>query len=158
MEKPVILDIENGFHSLVIAIGFDGVCVKDKFPRIGEDIGAAHVLRKLTDTGHRLLLYTSRIDIKHVNPGVRVGGIYDRFYLTQALLWFEMNKIPVWSVNINPEVRSVNYSGKIHADLFIDNKALGSPLVSPFNERPYIDWLYVDKWLDRACYYWNGVK
>jgi hypothetical protein len=34
-----------------IAIDFDGTCVKHEFPKVGADIGAIPVLRKLTKQG-----------------------------------------------------------------------------------------------------------
>jgi hypothetical protein len=153
-----ILDIEHGFHSKVIAIGFDGVCVRDAFPRIGGEIGASPVLKKLTDTGHRLILYTVRYDCKHVDSKVKVGEKYNRFLLRDALLWFEGYNIPLWAVNDNPETGSWSPSGKLHADLYIDNKAIGAPLISSFMENAFIDWSAVDRWLERGCYYWSGVR
>ena len=43
-----------------ICIDFDGTCVKHEFPEIGEDIGAAPVLKELIANGHRLILFTMR--------------------------------------------------------------------------------------------------
>ena len=158
MAKMKILDIEQGYQSKVIAIGFDGVCVKDAYPRIGAEINAAPVLRKLTDTGHRLVLYTIRTDIKHAIPKRKGSKIQKGLLLTQALVWFEANNIPLWAVNRNPEQRSWSQSRKIHADLYIDNKTIGVPLISPFDEKPFLDWQAIDNWLERGCYYWNGLR
>lgn len=37
---------------MIIAVDFDGTCVTHEFPRVGEEIGAAEVLKELTDKGH----------------------------------------------------------------------------------------------------------
>lgn len=43
----------------IIGIDFDGTCVVDLFPYVGDNIGAASVLRKLADR-NLLILYTVR--------------------------------------------------------------------------------------------------
>jgi predicted mannosyl-3-phosphoglycerate phosphatase (HAD superfamily) len=45
---------------MIIAVDFDGTCVTHEYPRIGRDIGAAPVLKRLTDAGHKLILWTMR--------------------------------------------------------------------------------------------------
>ena len=47
-------------ESLVIAVDFDGACVKHEYPDVGADIGAAPVLLGLVEAGHRLVLWTMR--------------------------------------------------------------------------------------------------
>lgn len=41
----------------IIGIDFDGTCVVDSFPYVGDNIGAASVLRELADK-NLLILYT----------------------------------------------------------------------------------------------------
>lgn len=43
----------------IIGIDFDGTCVVDSFPYVGDNIGAAKVLRELADK-NLLILYTVR--------------------------------------------------------------------------------------------------
>lgn len=43
----------------IIGIDFDGTCATDLFPYVGDNIGAASVLRKLADK-NLLILYTVR--------------------------------------------------------------------------------------------------
>ena len=45
---------------MVIAVDFDGTCVTHAFPKIGEDIGAVPVLKRLVKAGHKIILYTMR--------------------------------------------------------------------------------------------------
>lgn len=45
---------------MIIAVDFDGTCVTHEFPRVGVEIGAAEVLKELTDKGHQIILFTMR--------------------------------------------------------------------------------------------------
>ena len=38
-------------HDAVIALDFDGTVVTHAYPEIGEDAGAVHVLKEMTDNG-----------------------------------------------------------------------------------------------------------
>lgn len=40
---------------MIIAVDFDGTCVTHEFPRVGKEIGAAEVLKELTDKGHKII-------------------------------------------------------------------------------------------------------
>ena len=46
---------------MIIAVDFDGTCVTHDFPNVGKNIGAEIVLRKLSDKGHKIILYTMHI-------------------------------------------------------------------------------------------------
>jgi len=48
---------------MITGIDFDGTCVTHKFPKIGKEIGAVPVLKKLVEQGHRLILFTMRSDM-----------------------------------------------------------------------------------------------
>jgi hypothetical protein len=115
---------------MILAIDFDGTCVKHKFPDIGEDIGAAPILKQITDNGHQLLLFTMRND----NPGKRP-------VLTEALDWFKERDIPIWAVNENPDQKSWTLSPKPYAHCYLDDAAIGIPLkMDRGDSRPYVDW------------------
>ena len=45
---------------MIVAVDFDGTCVKHKYPLMGEDIGAVPVLKALVAANHLLILYTMR--------------------------------------------------------------------------------------------------
>jgi hypothetical protein len=108
-----------------IAIDFDGTVVTHDYPEIGEDIGAVPVLKELVKEGHRLILNT-----------MRSGEM-----LMCAVDWFSSNEIPLYGVNENPTQKSWTQSPKIYAQLYIDDAALGTPLVFPKNgKRPYVCW------------------
>ena len=107
----------NKENMAIIGIDFDGTCVTDLFPYIGDNIGAASVLRKLADK-NLLILYTVR----------------DGKYLQDAVDWFKYNHINLYSVNYNPE--PVSSSPKVYCDYYIDDRNIGTPLT----DKGYVDW------------------
>lgn len=58
----------------IIGIDFDGTCVVDSFPYVGDNIGAAKVLRELADK-NLLILYTVR-DGKYLQDDNRLSFSY----------------------------------------------------------------------------------
>ncbi len=119
---------------MIIAIDFDGTCVVHKYPEIGEDIGAIPVLKDLIAEAHRLVLFTMR------------GGTC----LVKAVQWFTDNDIDLYGVNVNPTQSVWTDSPKAYAELYIDDAALGMPMVRPPGERPYVDWIEVRKLLTNS--------
>lgn len=118
----------------VIAVDFDGTCVEHNYPAIGMDVeGAVEVLRTLNKHGHRIILNTMR-------SGQR---------LEAAVRWFRDRKIELWAVNRNPEQDQWTSSPKVYADIYIDDSALGCPLI--FLEgvrRPVVNWSKVRQLLE----------
>lgn len=113
-------------RGLTIAIDFDGTCVEHDYPTVGMDVaGAAETLRQLQAKGHRLILYT-----------MRSGEL-----LRAAVEWFRSHNIELWAINENPEQRAWSASPKVYADYYIDDAALGTPIIyidgAP---RPVVDW------------------
>lgn len=113
-----------------IAIDFDGTCVTHEFPKTGKEIGAAPVLRELVQNGHRLILNTMRSD-NPLNPS--------EDFLSKAIHWFDIHNIPLWASQRNP-TQNWTSSPKCYAELYIDDAALGAPLIYPTIGRPYYDW------------------
>ena len=111
-----------------INVDFDGSLVTHAFPEIGDDIGAVPVLKTLVENGHQLILFTMRSDNKNGN------------YLTQAVNWFKKHDIPLYGIQTNPTQASWTSSPKSYAQYLLDDSAIGTPLVRPENERPYVDW------------------
>ena len=111
-----------------ILIDFDGTCVTHQFPKVGEDIGAAQVLRDLVENGHHLILFTMRAE---------------DYYLDDALRWFQQNKIKLYGVNVNPEQHKFTSSPKTYGDLLIDDISLGIRKLHCHFNRPCVDWKWV---------------
>ena len=133
----------------VFAIDFDGTSVAFDFPRVGQDIGAAEVMRDMIAVGHRIILHTMRSDKEDPTSAdvailcPKAGD--DANYLSQAVLWFKENDIPLFGVNINPEQYSWTDSTKPYADFYIDDIAIGCPLMldSRISDRPFVDWTMI---------------
>lgn len=110
---------------MIIALDFDGTVVTHEYPYVGDDIGAVPVLKELIAAGHQLILFT-----------MRSGKLLD-----DALAWFERNGIELYAVNENPEQKSWTSSAKVHANLYIDDCALGCPIrFEDGVRRPFVDW------------------
>lgn len=122
---------------MIIAVDFDGTVVRHEYPKVGEDCpDAVRVLKRLTDAGHHLILFT-----------MRSGNL-----LEDAVIWFKDRDIPLYGVQTNPDQKSWTTSPKAHADLYIDDSSLGAIITADILNgqimgRPYIDWEKVDGFL-----------
>lgn len=134
---------------MIIAVDFDGTCVKHKYPFIGEDIGAAPVLKKLVNDGHKIILNTMRSHMKTNIPDKHTPlGYYSVDTLQEAISWFEKNGIPLYGVNHNPDQDKWTDSQKPYANVYIDDAALGCPTIFDYESgRPFVDWTAVSKML-----------
>lgn len=98
---------------MIIAIDFDGVLVKDKFPEIGEaNLEMVFTVWKLGFTKHELILWTSRI-------GKR---------LEEAVQWCEDHNLKFTCINANTPNNLAKYGTdprKAFADVYIDDRACG---------------------------------
>jgi hydroxymethylpyrimidine pyrophosphatase-like HAD family hydrolase len=117
---------------MTIAVDFDGTVVGYDFPNIGKDIGAVPILKKIVEKGHKLILLT-----------MRSGDL-----LEPAVKWFADNGIKLYDINRNKSQFMWTKSQKVHADLYIDDQALGAPLIyEEEGKRPHIDWEFVENYL-----------
>ncbi len=125
-----------------ICVDFDGTCVKHEFPKVGKDIGAAPVLKELVANGHNLILFTMRSN-KNDNTGysVEIPEILNGNFLDDALNWFKVNDIPLYGIQTNPQQREWTSSPKAYGQLYIDDAALGCPVVREEGEKHhYVCW------------------
>ena len=96
----------------LIAVDFDGTIVEHAYPKIGEVmLFAFEVLKELQKKGHRLILWTYR----------------EGDYLQEAVDYCAANGVVFYAVNENypGEMKAGNYSRKILADIFIDDRNVG---------------------------------
>lgn len=129
---------------MIIAVDFDGTCVTHEFPYVGKEIGAAEVLKELTDKGHKIILFTMRSHPEEINQ----KGIAYSDALQDAIDWFKKYDIPLFGVNENPTQKGWTSSPKPYAHIYIDDAALGVPLKQDsLSERPYVDWDMVKYYL-----------
>ena len=69
--------------------------------------------------------------------------------LDAATKWFKDRKIELWGVNKNPEQAEWTESPKVHADIYIDDSALGCPIMFIDGvRRPVVCWAMVRKQLE----------
>jgi len=128
----------------IVAIDFDGTCVTHLYSAenpevVGLPIGSVEYLRKLSKHGVKIILYT-----------MRSGD-----HLTAAVNWFESHQINLWGVNVNPEQHTWSKSPKVYAQLYVDDAALGCPLMKDqISDRPFVNWKIVGPRLMK----WAGIK
>lgn len=121
-------------NSMIIAVDFDGTCVEHDYPTVGMEVeGAVETLRALQSKGHRLILFTMRSGMK----------------LEAAVKWFKDRKIELWAINKNPEQAEWTESPKVYADIYIDDSALGCPIMFIDGvRRPVVCWAKVRQKLE----------
>lgn len=128
MKHPLVTLEKKTKHGLnvFIAVDFDGTCVMHEYPKIGAPVPlAVETLRDLNKAGYKLILYTMR----------------SRKTLDDAVEWFRFHSIPLFGINNNPEQSSWSTSPKVYAHFYIDDAAVGCPLVSPDSgDRDYVNW------------------
>lgn len=109
-----------------IGIDFDGTIVDHQYPDIGSPVpGAIPTMLELVKHGHRLILFTMR------------SGIY----LTQAAEYVESNGVKLFGLNHNPEQDSWTTSPKAYAHFYVDDAAIGCPLIAYAHmDRLCVDW------------------
>jgi hypothetical protein len=118
--------------SFYIAIDFDGTIAQHKFPEIGDEVpGAFEWMKRFQELGAKLFLWTMR---SHDNEHDDV--------LTPAIEFCRERGVEFIGHNHNPEI-NWSTSNKQYAHLYIDDAAFGTPLVKPWQERPYVDWSIV---------------
>lgn len=137
---------------MTINIDFDGTCVTHDFPKVGKEIGAVKVLKRLVENGHQLILFTMRSDRTELKPTLdeRILDVKGEF-LTQAIQWFNRNDIPLYGIQRNPTQLNWTTSPKSYAELMIDDSALGCPLKfdKSISDRPFVDWVLVELYLEK---------
>lgn len=114
---------------MIIAVDFDGTCVKHAYPKIGEDIGAVPVLKEMVRQGHKIVLNT-----------MRSGELLD-----EAAQWFTDNGIELTGKNFCPGQATWTSSPKVFAQVYIDDAALGAPTIMDEKGNIFIDWQVVAK-------------
>lgn len=123
----------------IICLDFDGTCVTHEYPDIGIDIPYCfEVLKRLEANGVKIILWT-----------MRSGNT-----LEDAIDWFKSRGIELWGINENPQQKESGWSTspKAYAPIYIDDAALGCPLIYPKNARPFVDWKAIEKLLQERFY------
>jgi len=138
--------MSNNTEIVTIALDFDGTVVENVYPDMGKDVPlAANTLRILHQFGYKIILYT-----------MRSGDLLDF-----AVEWFKERKIPLYGIQFDPTQHEWSSSNKCYADLIIDDRAFGCPLIKYESfERPVVNWVQVANMLLHSKYehrYGGGV-
>lgn len=114
---------------MIIAIDFDGTIVEHEFPNIGKDVPFAfETIKEIQDNNHDLILWTVR----------------STDTLRAAVDYCDERGVSFLGVNENPSQKFWSGSPKAFAHVFIDDAALGCPLIYPSNaRRPFADWVHI---------------
>ena len=97
---------------MIIAVDFDGTIVEHRYPEIGKEIPfAIDTLKMLIKDHHRVILWS-----------VREGQL-----LEDAVNWCKERGVEFYAVNSDSsemfnEAKDKNFSCKLNADVFIDDK------------------------------------
>lgn len=112
----------------IIVLDFDGTLVTHEYPGVGRDIGAFKWLRELQSMGAKFILSTMRGSGSSLNSAVAIC---------------KLQGIEFYGVQTNPDQATWTDSPKAYGHVYVDDLALGIPLVTPPNERPYVNWTVV---------------
>lgn len=120
---------------MIIAVDFDGTMVTHEYPEVGLEVDhSIRVIRRLQDRGHKIILYTMR----HGKE------------LDDAIEYCQQSGIELFGINTNPDQHEWTMSPKCYAHIYIDDAALGCPLVFPtagLGIRPWADWEKIEQLL-----------
>lgn len=104
--------MKNFEKTKTIAVDFDGTIVEHAYPKIGKEMMFAFdTLKALEERGHKLILWTYRTG-KELEEAVQVCA-------DNGVEFFAVNE------NYPGESRTSDYSRKIRADIFIDDRNIG---------------------------------
>ena len=104
---------------MIIAVDFDGTIVEHEFPKIGPAVpGAFEWMKKFQEAGAFLILWTMR------SSGQLHGDV-----LSEAVAYCREQGVEFWDWNTNPHQYTWTTSPKAYAHVYIDDAAIGCPLL-----------------------------
>jgi hydroxymethylpyrimidine pyrophosphatase-like HAD family hydrolase len=112
---------------MIIAVDFDGTICEHRFPEIGAPVADAITwMRRWQSAGIQLVLWTVR------------GGEA----LQLAVDYCQQNGVIFDGINANvTNIFLKEFSNKIYADLYVDDRAVGCPLCkNPGSQAVVVDW------------------
>lgn len=119
------MKVINKDTKYTFCVDVDGTIWEHEYPNRGQDVPmAAEVLKELQSKGHKIIILSMRSDE----------------YLDEVIQWYIDKNIKVYGVNYNPSQKSWTTSPKVFGNFYIDDAALGCPLVYGQSKRPYVDW------------------
>lgn len=126
---------------LRIVVDFDDTIVVSKYPFIGRTVPfAKYFLKKLRDQGHYVIIASCRTSSKEGE------------FAKSKKLGVKAMLDAVKSRNIPHDEVDMGDIGKVHGDVYIDDRAAGCPL-RDWDGRKVVDWpkiykMLMDEWVD----------
>jgi hypothetical protein len=116
-----------------VCVDFDGTMVHHQYPEIGYPVpGAINTIKWLQQNGAKIILWTMR-------SGEELGA---------AVKYCEDHDIELHGVNHNPDQEIWTSSPKAYAHYYIDDAAVGCPLLSVFQGRPIVNWREIKEYFE----------
>ena len=115
-----------------IGLDFDGTVVTHEYPNMGKEVPhCIDTLKRIASEGGKLILITMRSGRS----------------LAEAVDYLNDRDIPLYGINNNPQQQFYSRSPKIYANVYIDDAALGCPLIySDLSDNAYVNWLEVQQY------------
>ena len=111
--------------NLNLACDFDGTLNLFSYPLLGEAVpGAIEGVKFLQSKGYKITLFT-----------MRSGEL-----LRQAVNWLKSEGVELYGINETPGQKEWTTSPKAYGHFYIDDAAIGCPLIYPIIGRHYVDW------------------
>lgn len=98
---------------MIIAVDFDGTCVTHEFPRVG----AAEVLKELTDKGHKIILFTMR---SH-----QLDGVKDRLFCKNWIFIDDSYYLGRTKAGISVALRKIRPDASLYETYVIYDGSMG---------------------------------
>lgn len=126
---------------MYLCVDFDGTIVDHAYPEIGKPVPhAIKWLKRFNAQGANIILFTMRSD------GKKHGKV-----LSEAVDYLKDNGISLFGINENKTQKSWTKSPKAFGDFYIDDSAVGCPLIHPEGfSRPCVDWERVGEYIESA--------
>lgn len=123
-------------------LDFDGSMVVHNYPEIGEPVpNALELMRE----------YTTKYNVGWILDTMRSDEL-----LNEAVEYITKNGIKLYGVGKHPTQHEWTNSDKAYGMLRWDDNSAGIPLVFTKNNRPYLDWLAIDKQVRPMLQYLSG--
>ena len=116
---------------IYVGVDVDGTIYEFEFPELGPPVPLAFLyLKKLNSLGVKLILHTMRCQDFPEGRDTAQEAVDD----------LEAHGVEIWAVNDNPDQHSWTGSNKVYCHYYVDDSAIGTPLVKPEGRRAYVDW------------------
>jgi hypothetical protein len=139
---------------MYICVDFDGTLCEHVYPEIGKEVPHAFAtIKKLQEAGGKIILFTMRSSKPYLHKTVEVDPhtneerkvVVERDCLKEAIDWCKERGLEFYGINTNPSQKFWTKSPKAYGQYYIDDAAVGCPLIHEMGKRPYVNWVEIEK-------------